>query len=436
MTTHHATLFTTVGGLALVLFLVAGCTIDGPRQPAIEPVEPPESADVATSAVERESSPVVTDEDSETLRSGNTEFALDLYRRLRAEGVEDGEENLFFSPHSISIALAMTYAGAEGETERQMAETMHYELPEPTLHETFNSLDMTLATRSARLDVLNATWGQVGWDFQPAYLDTLALNYGAAMYLLDFGADPEAARIVINDWVSDHTEDRIEELLSEGMLTPLTRLVLTNAIYFNASWQIEFDETETLPTDFTCADGSTVTADMMHLEADLRSAHGPGWSAVELPYEDGELAMVLVLPTEDQPDLDTALDGRALDDIVDGLSETEGLIVNLPRFTFGAEIDLDEQLPAMGMVDAFNADVADFSGMDGRRDLVISEVVHQAWIEVTERGTEAAAATAVVMEWNSAPPEVVFDRPFFFFIRDNETGAILFLGRIVDPTDE
>ena len=419
--------------LALALVFTWGCLEDERADPITPtPPDPPEAAEVAESIVERDLDVEVSTLESDSLRDGNTAFALDLYRQLRSG--EGGDENIFFSPHSMSIALAMTYAGAEGETEREMAEVMHYGLPEPDLHQAFNALDLELASRSVRLDMVNATWGQVGWDFLPEYLDTLALNYGASMYLLDFAAAPEASRTTINAWVAEHTEDRIEELLAEGMITPLTRLVLTNAIYFNAAWQIQFDEEDTSSASFFLDDGSTVSVDMMSLTADLNFAQGPSWAAVELPYEGGELSMVAVLPTIDDGSFEDSLDLEGLDAILDSLSPTEGVEVRMPRFTFGDEIDLDQELQAMGMVSAFDPLQADFSGMDGRPDLYISQAVHKAWIEVTEQGTEASAATAVVMDWNSAPLGITLDRPFFFLIRDIQTNCVLFIGRVADPT--
>ncbi len=420
-----------VGLLLLPVLAAAGCGAAG--------------GEVVKSDTPRDVSPQVAAGGLEAVVSGNTECALDLYSRLARE-----EGNLFFSPYSISVALAMTYAGARGETERQMAETLRFTLPQRDLHPALNLLDLELASRGEgaegrrgepfRLHVANALWGQTGYSCLPDFLDTLALNYGAGMRLLDFASDPEASRTEINRWVSRQTEERIEELIPAGILNALTRLVLTNAIYFDAAWESKFEESGTRPGEFTLLDGSKITVDMMHQSHAFPYASDEAYEAIELPYAGGELAMVILLPAEGRfPAFEQTLDTARLEATIEALQPTRVKLA-MPKFHYESAFRLKETLGAMGLSDAFVPSVADFSGMDGTRDLFLQEVVHKALVRVDEEGTEAAAATAVVVGLTSAPPpdevEVTVDRPFVFLIRDRKSGAILFLGRVLDPTTE
>ncbi len=409
--------------------LVVGCATEpGPAG------GPPPGAEVAASSLERDLSPAVSAGDRAALRAGNAAFALDLYREVRAE--RDG--NVFFSPHGVSLALAMTYAGAEGETERQMAEALHFDLPEPELHAAFDELDLALAARDregVRLRVVSQAWSQSGYGFLPSYLDVLASSYGAGLYLLDFEADPEGSRRTVNLWVSDRTAGRIDELIPPDVIDPTTRLVLTNAVYFRAAWQVEFDPDETADGPFHLEGGAVASVPMMRQTAELPAAFGAGYQAVELPYAGEALALLALLPDEGEPDPGLGLDVEGLEAVVAALEEQE-LTVVLPRFSFGCPTDLAPLLRRLGMTDAFEAALADLSGMDGTRLLYVQAALHEAFVEVTEQGTEAAAATAVVVGERGAVerPTLTFDRPFFFAIRDRETGAILFLGRLADPT--
>jgi serpin B len=388
-------------------------------------------------------SPNVAAPDLEDLVGGNSKFAFDLYRYLR-QG--KGDDNLFYSPYSISLALAMTYAGARGETERQMADTLHFTLPQERLHPTFNGLGLELASRGEgaegkdgegfRLNIVNAIWGQEGYEFLPEFLDTLAENYGAGLRLLDFAGDAEAARITINDWVSEQTEGRIEDLLPQGVIDALTRLVLTNAIYFNAAWANPFEEAITADGTFHLLDGGEAIAPMMRQTESFGYTEGEGYQAVELPYDGRELSMVILLPEagEFEP-FDNSLDAGRVNGILKDLAYRQ-VALTMPKFEFESDLSLAETLAAMGMPDAFTS-AADFSGMTGARDLFISNVIHKAFVAVDEAGTEAAAATAVIMKELSAaveePVEVTVDHPFIFLIRDIETGTILFVGRVTNP---
>ncbi|MDA0336515.1 MAG: serpin family protein, partial [bacterium] len=393
----------------------------------------------------RRTSPSAPAADLDALVEGNTAFAIDLYQSLRA----DSKGNLFYSPYSISLALMMTWAGAESETSRQMADVLHVDLPEVRQHDAFNALDQALARRGERvpsdegatgfqLSVANAVWGQQGFSFEDAYLNLLAEHYGAGMLLVDFAGAADGSRQLINAWVAEQTDDRIEDLLPPGVVNALTRLVLTNAIYFRASWLEPFDPAATEEGPFTTLDGVRVTIPMMHHSIRTGYAAGDGYQAVELPYA-GQVSMIVIAPEAGQfRAFEDGLDGAVLRGIVNGLGDYR-VALKMPRFEVSAEAGLSDVLKEMGMPLAFQApgpdSGADFAGIDGRRDLFLQDVVHKAFVSVDEAGTEAAAATGVVAGVTSAPQPATLDvdRPFLFLIRDRETGAVLFLGRVVDP---
>lgn len=388
-------------------------------------------------------SPRVDEADLAELVSGNQAFALDLYRFLK----DETGGNLFYSPYSISLALAMTYAGARDGTEQEMAETLHFTLPQDRLHPAFNRLDLELAQRGQgakgkdeggfRLHIANAIWGQQDTRFLDEFLDILAENYGAGLRLLDFKRDPEAARVTINDWISEQTEGKIEDLIPPGAIDALTRLVLTNAIYFNAAWAEPFEKDATADGPFYLLDGSQVTVPMMRQQTSFRYAEGEGYQAVELPYDGYELSMVILLPDAKAfQAFEAGLDAERLNAILQDLQRRE-VRLTMPRFEMTSDFSLAQALSALGMPTAFS-DQADFSGMTGQRDLFLGDVIHKAFVSVDEEGTEAAAATAVIMEAMAAMPErpveVTVDHPFIFLIRDIQTDSILFLGRVTDPS--
>jgi len=404
--------------------------------------QPAAVGEVIQSDKPRETSPDVDDTDLTMLVNGNSDFAFDLYQAFNKEN-----DNIFYSPYSISLALAMTYAGARSKTEQQMADTLHFILPQDRLHPAFNSLDIELSQRGEgaqgkdgegfRLNIVNAIWGQKDYKFLTTFLDTLAENYGAGLRLLDFISAPEESRLTINNWVSDQTEDRIEDLIPQGLINELTRLVLTNAIYFNAAWRYPFNEDMTGDGPFYLLDGGKVTVPMMRQTESFGYAEGEGYQAVELPYDGGELSMVILLPQSGQFEaFEGSLDAQRVEDMVKAL-ELKQVAVAMPQFEFESSFSLKETLAMMGMPVAFRSLGADFSGMTGNFDLFIGDVVHKAFVSVDEAGTEAAAATAVVM-MNKMVPEipvvVTIDHPFIFLIRDIETGAILFIGRVVNPS--
>lgn len=398
----------------------------------------------AASERPRVPSPQVGEAALDALVAGNTAFALDLYRALvaRPDG-GDQAANVFCSPLSISLALAMAWAGARGGTAEQMAATLHFGLPAAELHAAYNYLDRRLESRGQgaegkdqrgfRLNLVNAIWGQRNFHFDAAYLDTLAENYGAGIRLVDYAGEPEASRQTINRWVSDQTAGRIRDLIPAGAIDHLTRLVLTNAVYYNAAWAHQFDRQATRDQAFHLLGGCQVTKPTMHISESFGYFDGDGYQVVELPYDGGELAMTILVPDLGRfAEIEAALAPAWLQEALAGL-EPRQLQLALPRFGVRSSLGLRETLAAMGMPLAFSGD-ADFSGLTGRRDLYISDVVHQAMVEVDERGTEAAAATGVIIRLVSMPAEpleVRIDRPFIFMIRDLETGTILFMGRLV-----
>lgn len=401
----------------------------------------PVSGEVLRSEKQRVTSPDVTEADLATLVDGNSTFALELY-----QAIKETDGNLFYSPYSISLALTITYAGARGETEQQMADTLCFVLPQDRLHPAFNSLDIELSRRGEgakgkdekgfRLNIVNAIWGQKNYKFLSEFLDVLAENYGAGLRILDFASAPEESRITINNWVSDQTEGRIEDLIPQGLIDSLTRLVLTNAIYFNAAWQEPFNEDATYDGTFYLLNGDEITVPMMRQTESFGYGEGDGYQAVELPYDGREISMVILLPTAGYfASFEDLLDAQRLDEII-GRLEYREVALTMPKFEFDSEFSLGETLAAMGMPVAFSGG-ANFSGMTGNRELFIADVVHKAFVSVDEAGTEAAAATAVVMPMAMPPEEpveVTIDRPFIFLIRDIETGTILFVGRVVNPS--
>ena len=432
--------------LALTIFLLSAC--NGGSNESVNSYKNDSGSELLASSETRKLNPINTESESNLFVSDNNTFALDLYH-----AISDKDENLFFSPHSISIAMAMTWAGAENQTETQMANTMQFNFVQDKMHSLFNELDLDLNNRNQndpenndkylKLNISNEVWGQKGYPFLEPYLDTLMINYGAGIRLVDFASAPQQARIDINNWVSEQTENRIEQLLSPNDITNMTRLVLTNTIYFNATWAIPFDPDKTYDGVFYLEDGTTVTVPMMIPEAGrgengehYAATDGPDYQAVELPYYGDEFSMVIIIPDSGLfGAFEQNLDSSVIDEIVDNL-EVQEITLRMPKFECESRLNLSETLSGMGMPDAFAPGVADFSGMDGTLNLFIGKVIHQASITLDEIGTEAAAATAVIMELTAVPNrlEITIDRPFLYIIRDNQTGTILFLGRIKNPT--
>ncbi len=399
----------------------------------------PGTASEIRSDKSRNLAPTVDPGDAAQLAADNLAFGLDLYAQLRVQNAG----NFLFSQPSISLALAMVYGGAANNTAAQMATALHFTLPPERLHPAFDALDLALTTPPAgtdanafRLAIASSTWLQRGFTLLPSYLDLLAENYGAGMFVEDFAGAPEAARADINQWVSDQTEQMIPTLFEPGTIGPDVRLVLADAVYFHGGWQDGF--TPTSLNGIFHAPAGDVSVPMMSNSKDNASLwSGAGWSAASLAYEGGTAAMVIVVPDAGTFDaFERGLTADSLAAMLVPVQPTSG-IVTLPRFKFSTPSPLNAVLIALGMTDAFDAARADFSGMDGSRDLSIGGVIHKAIIDVDEKGTTAAAATGttvVTMVIVTPGPTLVVDRPFLFFIRHNATGAILFQGRVVDPS--
>ena len=368
-----------------------------------------------------------------TLVYGNSDFAVAMYKKV---GAADETANIFFSPLSISTALSMTYAGARGETARQMADTLRFKLSPSDQHAAFGALAAALRTdnKNYRLEISNALWGQQGYAFQPEFLDLVKKYYDGGFNTVDFAGSPESSRLTINRWVEQKTTDKIKDLLAKGAITELTRLVLTNAIYFKGDWAAKFKPDMTKPMPFHISSEKTVDVPMMRQNGNFLFSENEDAKVLELPYVGKELSMVLLLPKTNIADLDGKLDAVRLAEWTGQVNERE-VDIYLPKFKFETQYELRDLLVGMGMVDAFELPPADFSGMSGYKDLYITKVVHKAIIEVNEEGSEAAAATGVVMGTKSVMHKPVFkaDRPFLFMIRHNETGSILFMGRVANP---
>jgi serpin B len=435
-----------LGLWALLVIGVWGCAGSSTGNPADAKVVVPKGAQLVMSDAPRQTEPTSDDTAIKTLGSDNRAFAFDLYTNLAKDNT-----NLFFSPFSISVALAMTYAGAENQTESEMKQTLHFSLPEPNLHDAFDATDRALKERATQvapvsknsttsveggdgftLNIFNQAWGQKDFHFLDSYLDVLATYYGAGLFLVDF-ADSEPARKLINGWVYEQTMKKVKDLLPAGSIDSNTALVLTNAIYFKASWQSKFNPNQTKDGVFHAPEADR-TVPMMHktlLEASY--AEGDGYQAVELPYLSESVRMLVLLPAEGKFDtVASGLNDAFLQQVLSAMSETF-VILTMPRFTFESENKLSHSLKALGMVSAFED--ADFSGINRTGGIWIDEVYHKAFIAVDEEGTEAAAATAVGMKAGVGMENktVTLDRPFIFLIYDEPTGQVLFLGHLKDP---
>jgi serpin B len=374
----------------------------------------------------------------ESVVEGNSQFALDLYGELKSQ-----PGNLFFSPNSISTALAMTYAGARGQTADQMSRVLHFPAPQDKLPEAFEALrkmfQTEIETRGYHLSVANRLWGQQGYHFLPDFLAVTRDSYHAELAQVDFVRDPEGARDLINQWVEAQTREKIKDLVPSGVLTPVTRLVLTNAIYFKGDWTRPFPKQATREEDFHVSSDKTTRAPLMHKTDDFRFGALDGLKILDLPYGKGDVSTIVLLP--DQNDGLTTLEGKLNQKNLTRWLSTLGsrkVEVTMPRFKLTSTFSLSDTLKAIGMSLAFDQDRADFSGMSTQEKLYISAVLHKAFVDFNEEGTEAAAATGVAMTKRAAirpVPPAVFraDHPFLFLIVDNRSKSILFMGRVVNP---
>ena len=378
------------------------------------------------------------DRSLQTVVKGNNDFGFDLYRQLKNK-----EGNIFFSPYSISSALAMTYAGARGQTEKEMAQVLHFSLAQKRFHSSFSKLQSNLNAVQKKgyikLSIADSLWAQEGYKFLDSFFNTNKKYYGAGLNFVDFSTQTEAARKTINLWVEDKTQRKIKEIIKPGMIDPFTKLVLCNAIHFKGDWLSQFEKNNTVNDTFYVSPAKTIRVPTMSQESKFKFKDFGDFSAIELPYRGEGLSMVIFMPKEIDglTEFEKSLTGNNVKKWIDTLynSNESEIFVRLPKFKTTCEFELAEVLSDMGMPGAFSLPPADFSGMTGIKDLFISRVIHKAFVDVNEEGTEAAAATAVIME-KGISKVLVFkaDHPFVFLIRENKTGNILFIGRIVDPT--
>ena len=410
-------------GLAVILFAgvaTAAVLFLFPYQPS----QPPRADDTGS-----------TQQGIKDVANANNRFAFDLYSQL--DKSESG--NLFYSPYSISTALAMTYEGAKGQTADEMKSVFHFpenNILRPNFAAIYNNINK--GAKNYELRTGNALWVQQDFLFLSDYTSRVEKYYGGKAANLDFDKETEKSRQTINSFIGEQTNNKIKDLIPAGFLNAMTRLVLTNAIYFKGTWQWEFDTSNTHDGDFKVTPTNIVKTPMMNMGPDKASfnyADTGDLQILELPYKGDEISMLLLLPSENLDAVETTLTVEKLNEYKSKMKETKLDSISLPKFEFDTKYFMKDVLSALGMPTAFS-ESADFSGMTGKRDLFISFVIHQAYVKVDEKGTEAAAATAVGMQFTSVGPRTDFraDHPFIFLIQDKDTGNILFFGRVVDPT--
>lgn len=459
---RHRTVWSALASIAILL--AVGCTSGGaagsvqnrasrsplPLNGAAQPPSSTGNFEIAFSDRERQDAPDVSDEDLGELVAGNSRFAFDLYSRLATE-----EGNLFLSPYSISSALAMVYLGAAGETADEMADALEFTLSPEQLHPGFDALSRMLITRgdglttdrAFDLEIENSVWGQRSFKLEQQFLDGLAQHYGSGMRLVDFAKDHEEARVAINKWVEQKTNERIEELLLPDNVGPDTLMVLVNTIFFAAAWLEPFHRA--IDTEFHLLDGTMRSTPFMSDVSQYHHTDGEGFQAVKIPYATTgastgrSTSMVVVLPDPGKfEEVESSLSADKIEQIRSDLDTLELVTIYLPRFRFESRLSLPNVLKELGMNQAFSDIEADFQGMHGMpppSGIFIGDVIHDAFIAVDEQGTEAAAATAATLVFSGlVDPDIQFvaDRPFIFFIQDDETGSILFMGRMMNPCAE
>ncbi len=420
--------------IGLSIFLVAGCSSSSSSE--VDPVSIESKIEMKESSLERNFNPVVDTNQTKALIKNNNDFAFDMFRELQ----KDQNENIFFSPYSISQALVMTYAGAKESTKTQMASALHFDANDSILHNAFNALDLHLnhSDENYTLSVANAIWPQKDFTFLESYLDNIKVNYGAKVRLMDYVNDTEGSRKIINDWVEEKTHDRIKDLIPEGSISANTRLVLTNAIYFKGKWQKTFDKELTKDETFTLEDNSTIQTPLMNQIDNFPYIENENFQAIELPYKQNRSSMLIILPTKGKFQ-EVLADINTTFDITSTNLEYKRVNLKMPKFEFTTGLyNLSRAFMQLGMSDAFDPNLADFSNMTGDKSLVISKILHKAFIKVDEKETQAAAATGVIAEITSAPiieepVDMFVNRPFILFIKDQTNNQILFMGIIKNP---
>ena len=429
--------------MSCVMILASLCLAQGISPSVIGGSAPagPRPADTVEEASVRMTDTAVA-ADVRSLTAGSNAFAFNLYAQLaQAKG------NLFFSPGSIDIALAMTYTGARGATAEQMAKTLHLDLAgdklgpaAAALMKELNNPPEIAGKKAYQLSVANALWGQKGYAFLPQFTANLKENFQAPLEQVDFGQAEQAAK-TINDWVAGQTNDKIKDLVPAAALSSVTRLVLTNAVYFKSEWANQFKKGATKDAPFKPSPGESVDVPMMHQTSHVGYVENDDLQAIEMSYKGRVLSMVIFLPkkTDGLAAMEKTLTAASVDKWLKDVPREE-VHIALPRFKTTSQFELGKTLTAMGMTDAFGGS-ADFSGMTGKRDVFISAVIHKAFVDVDENGTEAAAATAVMMAMSAMPgpraepKQFIADHPFVFLIRHNDTGEILFIGRVANPKE-
>ena len=423
-----------------VFFLLSAC-MPNTSQPEPTTIVPVEENQMLTGKLDYNPNPQHTPEETKSLAAANNEFALDLYQQLKS-----GQGNLLYSPYSLFQALTMVYAGARGDTAGQMREVLHYPIADEELYRVSNALNKVLSStpgtsnqddQAFTLQIANALWAMQNGHIEESYLDLLSENYAAGMRTVDFAQSQQAADL-INQWAQEHTNNKIKEIANPAMFNVNTRLALTNAVYFKGAWRFPFDEVNTQKQPFILLDGDQVEVDMMRLSTEeLRALKNDQIQMVELGYANSSMVMDLVAPTNGNWDsFSQTLTAGLLDDYL-GQLDTHRVDLSLPKFIIETpEMDLIDPMQDLGMIDLFGMG-ADLSGMTGDKSLLISTLVQKAFIDVNEAGTEAAAVTiAVAQEKGMISPEpltITFDSPFLFLIRDRDTGAILFIGQLIQP---
>jgi serpin B len=428
---------TLTGTRILVFFLLClaiACSKSGNN------TQPPQYQ-TAQSSSARDTNPQVPDADFTAVVEGNTDFALKVFPLLDPSG----SSNTVFAPYSITQAFALVAPGASGNTLIEIEQALSFSLPQDRLNMALNKLDLLITSEGTgsidsngdqfpMLRNANAIWGQVGFSILPAYLNTLAVNYGAGIFLVDFMNAPEDARNTINAWVEGQTNNRIQNLIPPTGVTTNTRVVLTNALWFKANWASQFSEASTTNQSFFNLGNSTSSVSFMRQTFMVPYAQADGCQAVDIPYAGNNFSMLVSMPDPGTFDAFlSSLTSTILSDITNHLSAQE-IDLSLPKFTFTYVTDMVPILSSFGMTDAFNPTTADFSGIDGDHDLFISGVFHQTFISVDESGTEAAAATGIVASTGITPPQpltLTIDNPYIFFIRERQTGLILFMGKVL-----
>ena len=423
-----------------VFFLLSACV---PNTSEPEPTAnlPVEENEMLTGKVDYNPNPQYAPEEAASLASANNQFAFDLYQQLKS-----GQGNLLFSPYSLYQALTMVYGGAKADTASQIRNVLHYPISDEELHRVSNALNLALSSKPGAsveadqaftLQIANALWAMQNGHIEQSYLDLLSENYSAGMRTVDFAQSQKAADL-INQWAQEHTNNKIKEIANPDMFNANTRLALTNAVYFKGAWRLPFEEANTHKQDFTLLNGEQVAVDMMRISTEeFRSLKNDQIQMVEMSYANSTMVMDLISPVDGNWDaFSQTLTAGLLDDYIEQLS-SHRVDLSLPKFKIETpEMDLINPMQDLGMIDLFGMN-ADLSGMTGDKSLLISTLVQKAFIDVNEAGTEAAAVTiAVAQEKGMISPEpitITFDSPFLFLIRDRETGAILFIGQLMQP---